>query len=84
MNKLNATGARLSGGLNLGFRAVQADGAGIAPNHTSENFHQRRFAGAVFANQSDNFMLMNFEIDILERAHAGEALGDTRHLENWI
>jgi len=45
--------------------AIDDDLAGIRPVDAGENIHQRRFAGAVFAQQRVNFPGPDLEIDVL-------------------
>ena len=49
-----------------------------------KNLEQRRLARAVFAEQRVNFGGTHFEMDVLERPHAGKALADARHPEDGL
>ena len=59
-------------------RTVDADFAGIAPRdmHAVEDFHERRFARAVLADQRMDLAGMDREIDAAQRLHAAEILDD--------
>jgi autonomous glycyl radical cofactor GrcA len=47
-----------------------------------EDLEQRRLARAVFAEQRVNLGGTHFEMDVLERLHAGKTLADARHPED--
>ncbi len=47
-----------------------------------EDFHQRRFAGAVFADHCMDLALFDGEVHIRERFDAWKRLGDAAHLQN--
>ena len=47
-----------------------------------EDLDQRRLAGAVLADQRRHFARPQRETDIVQRAHAGKALGDARHRQD--
>ena len=46
--------------------------------HAGENLHQRALAGAVFSHQRVHFAALQIEVDIAQRRHAGEGLGNAR------
>ena len=46
-----------------------------------QDLHQRRLAGAVFADERHDFPGDNLETDAVERNDAGKALGNRRHLQ---
>ena len=50
--------------------AVDKDLALVGALGARENLHQRRFAGAVFADESEHFAREQGERDAVERAHA--------------
>jgi hypothetical protein len=56
--------------------AGNADGARVVAVDAGENFHQRRFAGAVLAHQRVHFAAFQFEVDALQRPNAGEGFRD--------
>ena len=60
--------------------AVEQDFARVRLVHAVEDFHQRRFARAVFAEQRVNLARFHVEIDVIIGEHAGKALGDAAHL----
>jgi hypothetical protein len=49
--------------------------------HAGDDLHQRRFAGAVFADEAVDFARTEREIDIAQRVNAAEGLRDAAHLE---
>ena len=60
-------------------RAVDAHFAGVGLDDAGENVHQRRLAGAVFAEQRMNLPAMQIEVHATERLNAAEALDDAGH-----
>ena len=56
--------------------AVDDDLTGIRPIEAGENVHERRFAGAVLAEERVDFAAPHFQIDAGIGEHAGERLGD--------
>src|ERR1700722_3491807 len=61
------------------WRAIDLDTAGARGMHAVEDFENRRFPGAVLAEQSVNFAAEDFKIDIIEGANAAEMLGYAGH-----
>ena len=61
--------------------AVDRDLARVGPMHAAENADQRRFAGAVLADQRVDFARHHVEIDAVERARRAEAAWQCR--ERW-
>ena len=47
------------------------------------DLHQRRFAGAVLANQRDYFACVDFEIYFFERDDPWKPFADSLHFEDW-
>ena len=69
----SVAGERLAGDENLAFvRLVDA----------GEDLDQRRLARAVLADQRRHFARPQCETDIVQRAHAGKALGNARHRQD--
>ena len=62
--------------------AIEADLAGILAVGAAENFHQRRLAGAVLAEQHVDVAGVERQVDVVERDDAGERLADAAHLEH--
>ena len=56
--------------------AINRDLALIGPVHAAQNPRQRRFAGAVLADQGVDLARHHVEIDTIERARRAELLGD--------
>ena len=62
--------------------AVELDCAGVGAVRARQNLEQRRFSRAVLAEQRMDLGVTHFEMDVLQRQHAGEALADPGHLED--
>ena len=62
--------------------AIELDFARVRAVRAGQNLEQRRLAGAVLAKQGVDLGVADFEMDVLERKHAGEALADPGHLED--
>src|SRR5439155_18134369 len=62
--------------------AVEDDLAGIPAIRAAEDLHQRRFAGAVLAEQDVHLAGAKVEVHAVERDHAGEGFRDGAHLED--
>ena len=50
----------------------------------AQHLHQRRFAGAVFADDGVDLARADIQIDIVQRLHARKRLGDAAHFENGV
>src|SRR5262249_14907086 len=68
--------------LQLDRFAAKANAALGRRVHTRKNLDQRRFAGAVFAEQDMHFAGAQLEIDFVERQYAGKLLGYSLRLQN--
>ena len=44
--------------------------------HAGENLHQRALPGAVFSHQRMHFAALQIEVDVVQRRHASEGLGN--------
>ena len=66
---------------NLG--AIYDELARIMRDHAGEDVHQRRFAGAVLAEQRMDLAGPDIEIDVVQRAHAWEGLAYAFGRQNW-
>src|SRR5437762_268931 len=62
--------------------AVDHDVAGIPGVGAAENLHQRRFAGAVLAEQDVHLAGLELEVHAVERDHSWESFPDPAHLED--
>ena len=62
--------------------AEELDLARVGAVRAGQDLEQRRLAGAVLAEQGVDLGRPDFEMDVLERLHAGEALADAGHLED--
>ena len=51
---------------------------------TAQHLHQRRFSGAVFADQCVNFTFANLEVDVVQGLYARKRLGDAPHFKNDV
>ena len=57
---------------------------GIADDfHAEKDFHQRRFACAVFTDETEHFTCVQREVDVFENLVAEEILLDISHLQKW-
>src|ERR1700686_2249056 len=83
MNEFNAKVAGLSRRSYFYSVPGDADLACVWVVYTAENFHQRRFSGAVFSDKRDDFGRIHFQIDVVERDHAREPFADPLHFQNW-
>jgi hypothetical protein len=63
-------------------RSLDADHAVVVDVHAGEDFHQCRFAGAVLAHQRVHFAAHQVEVDVTQRRHAGERLGDAFRVQD--
>ena len=61
----------------------QLDFAGIGALRAGQNLQQRRLAGAILAEKRVDLRRSHFEMNVFERKHAGKALADACHLEDW-
>ena len=62
--------------------AVDQDlAAGVGLVGARQDLHQRRLAGAVLAHQRLDLAAPGLELDVVERLHAREGLGDPAHLQ---
>ena len=50
----------------------------------AEDLHQRRFAGAVVADEPDDLVVADFEVDALQRTHRTEVLLDVDHAQRVL
>ena len=82
VDHLDAHAAALAGRQIEDRLAVEADTAGIRSVHAGDDLHQRRFAGAVVADQPDDFAATHRKIDAMQDVHGAEALGDAIDFEN--
>src|ERR1700689_1700504 len=65
------------------FDAAKADTARIERVDAGQNLDQRRFAGAVLAQESKNFAGLESHTDVRERFRAAEALEDATDLQQF-
>ena len=68
-----------SGECSVEGNAEHFDRSGGRRMDAIEDFQDRRFAGAVFAEQRMDFALLDVEADVVERANAAKLLGDAGH-----
>src|SRR6185503_10064213 len=54
---------------------------GVLAERAGEDLHQRGLAGAVLAEQDVHLALLHFEVDAVQRHHAGELLADAGHAQ---
>jgi hypothetical protein len=60
---------------------VERDLARIGRLRSGQDLHQRRFSGAVLADERVHFAGFDIERDAVERTDAGERLHDPRHAQ---
>ncbi len=65
---------RLAGAVEDDRLAVEDDLAAVRLVDPGEDLHQGALAGAVLADEPEDFAGMDFETDVLQSEHAGEAL----------
>ena len=73
-NNADAGLDRLAIVVKAALLAVDKNIALVRLINAAHDFHQRRFAGAVFAQQGVHFAALNGQIDAVQRLHAGKAL----------
>ena len=61
--------------------AVDGDVARVRPMDPGQDLHQGRLAGAILPDEPDDLSGGDVEVDPIEGDHAGESLGDCRHLQ---
>jgi len=49
--------------------------------NSGKNLDQRRFAGSVVADETDDFVVADLEIDVFQGAHRSEVLLDVDHAQ---
>jgi len=67
---------------DLYLSPIDSDGTFIGLVDASEYFHQRRFPGAIFADQRDHLAGRDREADLTERDDARETLADSFEFED--
>lgn len=84
MNEADAQFLGVSHLTNLYLLPVYPDGAFVSLVDASEYFHQRRFPGAIFADQRDHLARIDREVDVTQRNDARKTLADAFEFEDWI
>ncbi|MGY4425581.1 hypothetical protein ACVWY2_008030 [Bradyrhizobium sp. JR6.1] len=64
--------------------AADADHARARRDHAGQHAHQRRFAGAVLADQAQHLAAADAQIDVVERPDAGIGLADSAEFEQRL
>ena len=82
MNEADAQFLGISHITDLHLSPIDSDGTFIGLVDASEYFHQRRFPGAIFADQRDHLPRRDREVDITERNDARETFADSFELED--
>jgi hypothetical protein len=62
-------------------RAAQQHGAGVRPVNAENEIAQRRFSGAVLAQQSMHLAALDSKRYVIERGEGAELLGEMRQFE---
>ena len=81
MHHADAVADRLARGADPDRLAVDADFAGVGFVEAVENRHQRRFAGAVLADDAVDDAALDDEIDVIVGVNRAEALVDADQLD---
>ena len=81
MHHADAVADRLARGADAHGLAVDADFAGVGFVEAVEDRHQRRFAGAVLADDAVDDAALDDEIDVLVGVNRAEALVDADQLD---
>jgi hypothetical protein len=61
------------------MRSAWARSTGRGPQHARDDLDQRRLAGAVVADQADDLVGADLEVDVAERDHVAERHLDALH-----
>ena len=62
--------------------SIDRDVAGRRAMHARDHFHERRLAGAVVADQRDDFARIDLEAEVVDRDVAAEFLAQVREAEH--
>ena len=81
MNERHALRQCFADGLELHGLAVDENFAGVRRLHAGEDFHERAFARAIFANHCEYFAVAEREARVVQGAHAGESLAQAADLQ---
>ena len=81
MHHADAVADRLARGADSDRLAVDADFAGVGFVEAIEDRHQRRFSGAVLADDAVNDAALDDEIDVIVGVNRAEALVDADELD---
>ena len=84
MNDGEARVLRLLGIVYLDLLSIQEYLSGIHGVQARDDLHQRRFSGAVFADEPHHLSGQNFKINALENLIPEEGLGDSRRFQNRL
>jgi hypothetical protein len=82
MDEKDALSLRIKRALKVDDLALVPNRSLILPDIAGKDFHQRRFAGAVLAAERMDLAGAEIEIDIGQRARAGEVLYNAGGLQN--
>ena len=75
---------RVARAVDLDLLAKKLDRAAVARVDAGQHLHERRFAGAVFADERHDLALADLELRIVQRVDAREVFLDPGHSENRI
>ena len=76
VDRLDPRRLRLRRRGEMALGAVEEDAAGARRHAAGDDLHQRRFAGAVVAEQRDDLAAIDVEADAAQRLDRPEMLGD--------
>src|SRR5439155_22743580 len=80
-NQYDAASERVAHAGEADGPTVKADLTGIGRLDAGDDSHQRRFAGAVFADHGEDFAGRDFDVNVVERPHSGEGLAQSANFE---
>src|SRR6185503_2304846 len=81
VNKGDAELHRVGHFLDLHGLAVKKDFTGTGLVDSTQNFHQRGLARAVFAAERDDLAASDLKTDVIQGDYAGKSLGNPAHFE---
>ncbi len=83
MDKLDPERAGFTWRTYLDRCPIDLDRTGIARDGAAENLHQRRFPGAVLADQRHDLTLADSQAHVIERNNPREPFTDSLHFKDW-
>ena len=81
INHLDPLTARIRGRRETDFTAIEKNAAGIGNDGAGQDLAERRFSGAVVADQPENLARPQHEVDAIKGLDGAEGLADVLHLD---